>query len=62
MPQDAAIGLRVKSGRATAVLVAGAAQSPQALDRRSGRDAGRDNDPSRALGASRQYVIGEIAG
>jgi hypothetical protein len=31
---DGAIGLRVKSGWATAVLVAGAVESPQALDRR----------------------------
>jgi hypothetical protein len=32
---DAAIGFRVKSGRATAVLLAGPVESPQALDRRT---------------------------
>jgi hypothetical protein len=34
-PDDAAMGLRVKSGWATAVLVAGTVESPQALDRRT---------------------------
>ena len=32
---DVAVGFRVKSGRAIAVLIAGSVQSPQVLDRRS---------------------------
>jgi hypothetical protein len=34
MPEDAAIGFRVKSGRAVAVLVAGSVQAPLVHDRR----------------------------
>jgi hypothetical protein len=34
MPEDTAIGFRVKSGWATAVLVAGSVQTPQVHDRR----------------------------